>query len=448
MRGRADTSMTQSLRYDWARSVKGGTARIALAGYLVTAVFLAGFVSWAATAPLAGAVVASGVVAASGQNVVVRHLEGGVIKEIGARDGEQVRAGDLLVALDETGPLTQLNRLVKQRHASMAKAARLTAERDGTEAMPQAAAIFGGDPSPEAAATAREQDREFITRLARYRAEQQILAQRLLAIEKAVSGLEAQKTAAERQLAIVREEMAIKKELLDRGLTSRNEYSALMRSEAELVGHIGAVQSQLASLATQSTEAEYQRERLTTVRAETAVSELNDVRTALADIEEQIDAATAVLGRTAIRAPVDGVVVRMLHNAPGGVLRPGDAVLELLPTGDNLVIEARVNPQDINLIRPGQDARLMFSALNMRTTPQVDGSVFYVSADRLVDEASGHPYYVARIRMAAALPDGISMDLIYPGMPVETFFDTEERTFFDYLVRPITDSFRRAFTEE
>lgn len=440
--------MNRTQGYNWTRSVRTGTGRIAMSGYLVTALFVGGFASWAATAPLAGAVVAPGVVAASGQNIVVKHLEGGVISTIGVKEGDRVRAGDVLVLLDETQPLTQLNRLVKQRQSSLAKAARLEAERDGADAMAGASDIFGGEPGPDVAALVEEQRKEFSTRLARYRAEQQILIQRVRAIEKSVAGLEAQKAAGERQLAIVREEMHIKKELLEKGLTNRNEYSALMRSEAELVGQVGALESQLASLATQSTEAEYQRERLTTVRAETAVSELNAVRVAVFDLDEQIEAARSVLDRTSVRAPVDGIVVRLLHNAPGGVLRGGDSILELLPTDSNLIVEARINPQDINLMRPGQPARLTFSSLNLRTTPQVGGEVFYVSADRLTEEATGLPYYVSRLRITSDLPASIEVDEIFPGMPVEVFFETEERTFLAYLARPITDSFRRAFVEE
>jgi HlyD family type I secretion membrane fusion protein len=138
----------------------------------------------------------------------------------------------------------------------------------------------------------------------------------------------------------------------------------------------------------------------------------------------------------------------MAYNSRGSVVKPGDTLLELLPTATNLVIEARVSPQDVDVITVGQEARLRFSALNTRTTPTVDATVTYLSADRLVDQEGEQPYYTARLRITDALPPEITKEQIYPGMPVETYIKTSERTFFEYLTKPILDSFNRAFREE
>jgi HlyD family type I secretion membrane fusion protein len=217
--------------------------------------------------------------------------------------------------------------------------------------------------------------------------------------------------------------------------------------EAELIGQVGSLQSQIASSSTQIVETRQQIERLTTARVEEAVAELNAERAMMADVEEQARAAEATLNRTVIRAPTDGLIVRSVHNSVSSVIRAGEPFMELLPTSDLLVIEARISPHDIDSLRIGQKASLHFSALNARITPQVPGIVTYISADRLIDQASGQPFYTARLRITDDLPAEVSHDQIYPGMPVETYIATDERTFLEYLVRPLLDSMGRAFRE-
>lgn len=433
---------------DWRKRVVTRTGRIATTGYLTIAAFAGGFGVWAATAPLAGAAIAPGIVAAAGQNINIQHLEGGIIREVRIKEGERVSAGEPVIVLDATVAEAQLNRLVKQMIALQAKSWRLEAERDGAEdfSIPDSFSAPGN--KMDHLAIVSEQKKEFVARLARYRAELEILAQRVAALQEAVEGLGAQKKAGEDQLVIVREEMNRKKELLELGLTNRSEYTALLRSEAELIGQVGALQSQMASSATQIVEARQQTERLTTTRVEEAVGELNTVRASIADLEEQVRAAQSLLERTVIRAPVDGIIVRTVYTTPGSVIRAGEPVVEMLPTTRELIIEAQVRPQDIDLLRVGQEANMLFSALNARTTPQVPGTVFYISADRLVDQTNGLPYYTARLRITENLPPEISVEQIYPGMPVETFISTGERTFVEYLIQPLADSFARAFREE
>jgi HlyD family secretion protein len=439
--------MTEKMM-DWRMRVATRTGKIAAAGYLTIVAFAGGFGLWAATAPLAGAAIAPGVVAAAGQNINIQHLEGGIIREIRFREGERVRAGQPVIVLDATVAEAQLNRLVKQMVALQAKGWRLEAERDGAKdfSIPDSFSAPGN--KMDHLAIVSEQKKEFAARLARYGAELEILAQREAALQEAVEGLNAQKKAGEDQLVIVREEMNRKKDLLEQGLTNRSEYTALLRSEAELIGQVGALQSQIGSSATQIVESRQQRERLTTTRVEQAVGELNTVRASIADLEEQVRAAQSVLERTVIRAPADGIIVKTAYTAPGSVIRAGEPVIQMLPTTRELIIEAQVSPQDIDLLRVGQEASMLFSALNARTTPQVPGTVFYISADRLIDQTTGTPYYTARLKITEDLPPEISTEQIYPGMPVETFIRTGERTFIEYLMQPLADSFTRAFREE
>ncbi|MFB9984723.1 HlyD family type I secretion periplasmic adaptor subunit [Mesorhizobium kowhaii] len=438
---------TGAKTYRWQRNVDTSTDRITLAGYGSVAVFLLGFGFWGAMAPIAGATIAPGVVAAAGQNVMIQHLEGGVVSIIKVREGDRVKRGQALIVLDPTVAQSQLNRVLKQWVAQKAEISRLEAERDGLEKIVLSSDLGAYSGASEYSGVFGEQDKEFQARLARYGAEQGILKQRVAALQDAVVGLKAQKEAAENQLAIVQEETERKKDLLKKGLTNRSEYTDLLRSTAELVGQAGSLEAQIASSATQTVEARQQIERLTTSRVEDAVTELNKARAQVADLEEQINAARSVLERTTIRAPVDGIIVRSLYNSEGSVIRAGEVVMELLPTTNELIVEARIKPEDIDSIRVGQDANMMFTALNARTTPKVPGKVFYISADRLITPSTGLPYFTVRLKMADKLPPQVKPEQIYPGMPVETFISTGERTFLAYLTKPLVDSFQRAFRE-
>jgi HlyD family secretion protein len=297
-----------------------------------------------------------------------------------------------------------------------------------------------------------EQRNQFQATMARVQSEQQILAQRVEALEKSLKGLNAQKLADEKQLSIVEDEASRKKKLLDQGLASRDEYTALIRSAAELTGQGGALEAQTASTVSQLGEARAQIERVKTSRVEDAVTKLNQDNNDVADLEQQALAARSVLDRTVVRAPVDGVIVRSVYHSPGSVIGAGQVVMELLPTTEELIVEAHVRPQDIDSINLDQSAEMQFTALDARRTPRVKGKVFYISADHLVTntQASGtaaQPYYAVRLKIDQDLPPEIKPDQIYPGMPTEVFISTNERTFADYLVRPLLDSMSRAFRE-
>lgn len=432
---------------DWAAEVPVSTRSSALLSYVTIAAFLAGFGYWAATAPLDGAAIAPGVVAASGKNQLIQHLEGGIVEKVMFREGDRVKAGDELIRLDQTLPQAQLRRLSNTAASLQARAARLEAERDGKETLnfPKNLATSA---NPEIADILREQKGEFDETLRRYKSELEILRQRQAALEESVVGLTAQKKAAEDQLKIVDEEIERKRKLLDKGLTDRSQFTALMRNQAELLGQIGQATAGIASANNQIIEARQQLDRAVTSRIETASKDLTETRRQLADVNEQVVAAEDVVKRVSIRAPSDGLIVKQAVNVPGGVVRPGEALIELLPTSDDLIIEGRLDPRDVDVVHIGQQARLRFVALNARSTPEVPGEVIYISPDRLVDQTTQAPYYSVRLKITGTLPDAIKPEQIYPGTPVESFISTEERTFLEYLVKPIQDSFQKAFREE
>ncbi|TJW41888.1 MAG: HlyD family type I secretion periplasmic adaptor subunit [Mesorhizobium sp.] len=431
----------------WEGQPRTNIRRVAFTGYAAIALLVGGFGYWAVSAPLSGAVITQGTISATGGNILIQQPEGGIIQRLLVHEGDRVQQDEDLILLDRTAAQADLNRLTRQSIALKASAVRLEAERDGLDKL---APITAAAPAPfqlDFQNLIREQQKEFDARLARFRSEQSILAQRVAMHRESVKGLNAQKLAIEQQAEVVKKELGIKTSLLDRGLTNRTEYSQLLRSEADLVGQAGALEANLAAANTQIVEAQAQIERATTQRVEEALTKLEEVRTNLADIEEQMRAADAVLRRTTIKAPAAGIVVSSTYNSMGSVIAPGEKIMEILPTASGLIVDARLRPKDLDQVRVGQPAKLRLSALNTRLTPEVSATVTQISADRLVDQATHEPYFRAKLKIADALPPGVKAEQLYPGTPVEAFINTGERTFFEYLARPMLDSFARAFTE-
>ena len=435
------------LQGEWAKQVPTSTWKSAIIAYGSIAAFVAFFGYWAATAPLAGAAIAPGIVAASGQNLKVQHLEGGTVTAVLVKEGERVKLGQTMITLDPTVLQSQLDRLLKLEVALKARSARLAAERDGLETLNFPSDVVALAEKAELISVIEEQRGEFAARLNRHRNELSILAERVSQLKESVTGLDARKVASDEQLTIVKSETQRKLKLLQQGLTARDQYTQLLRSQADLLGQVASTEAQISSAKNQINEAREQIERAKSQRIEDALKELSDASNRISDGQEQIKAARSVLERTIIKAPADGVVVSLAVNSTGIVLRPGDKVVELLPTTSDLVIEAHIDPRSIDTVKVGQQARLRFVALNATTTPEVSASVTYISADRLVDPATNQPYYQARLRITDNLPEEISRGQIYPGMPVETYISTGDRTFAEYLVKPIIDSFSRSFRE-
>lgn len=432
----------------WAAAVRTGTSKIALVGYMALILFIGVFGVWAATAPLTGAAIVVGVIGAAGQNQVVQHLEGGIISEIHVHEGDQVSAGDALFTMDGTRARASLNTRTKQWVNLLARKARLEAQRDSAEEVSFDAQLVDVARANGLDHVLEEQRDEFRARLLRFESEVVILNQRVAAGEEAIVGFKAQKQALEEQLAVVSDETERKEKLLDQGLTNRSEYTALLRSQADLIGQIGAITSQMEQTRSRTAEAREQLVRQKSQRVEQSLTELNDVSASIGEIEEQLSAAEDVLARVVVRAPSDGLIIRINQNTPGNVVGPGEELARLLPTSNELIVEAQLSPADVDIVRPGQQAELRFVALNMRTTPQVPGTVTYVSPDRLVDPKNGQPYFIARLRITDDLPTEVDRSQIYPGMPVEAMISTGDRTFFEYLLKPLTDSFSRAFREQ
>jgi len=270
----------------WQDGIKTRTGSIAAVGYAALAIFVGGFGTWALTAPLGGATIAPGTVAAAGENVMIQHLDGGIIKEVVRHEGDRVHKGDPLLILDSTVAKSQVDRLLHQLAAKRAEMAVLAAERDDATEVEIPPSLRAFPPELHADAIFAEQRRQFQATMARFKSEQHILVERVEALEQSLDGLRVQKQADEKQLSIVKEEADRKEKLLNEGLTSRDNYTALLRSAAELTGQEGALEAQIASTASQLGEARAQIERVKTSRVEDAVTKLNQDSDDVADLEQ------------------------------------------------------------------------------------------------------------------------------------------------------------------
>lgn len=433
---------------NWKNKMPTSVFTTAFVGLLIVLSFFGGFGYWAATVPISGAAVASGVVAASGLNQKVEHLEGGLISKILVLEGHQVVKDQPLIELDQTTVKAERNRLLVSLFGLRAREERAIAEVEGRDDFEFSSKLIAVAKTSNEKGILQEQIREFRSRSDRQKSDLSVLEQRIRASNDEISGLEVQRDSEIEKLAVIRDELEQKKSLLDRGLTPRSQYNALQRAEADSNGRIGSLNAAIAQRKTSILEIGQQAAGVKADRIEKASKEINELRRQISDQEETLRSREAVLSRIVIRAPTNGVVVKITKNTVGSVIRPGEAIMEILPTGSDLIIEVRVAPQDIDVVKIGLEASVRFSALNTRTTPEVPADVIYVSADRLIDQENRTDYYLARLKLKDELPEGLSRDQIFAGMPVDTFIKTGDRTFFQYLIRPITDSFSKAFREE
>jgi HlyD family type I secretion membrane fusion protein len=431
---------------DWAQRVKTGSLQPAIFGILVIAIYVAGFGIWAARAPLSGAAVASGVVAASGQNLSVQHLEGGIVSKILVKEGDVVQQDQPLLILDSERHEQELERLDNALRVSQLRSALLEAERDGVEFVANSDLI---DSFQQAGMEKdlSEQINEHAKRRQRHAVDSKIIDQQIAALSQQVQGVQVQAKATREQIAVVDEEIEVKAKLVKRKLALRSHLLLLKRTRSQLRGRLGEQIAEIGKSRSTISQAEARQLRLRAQSTEIAAVALNELRKQIAQAEGRLEHLKLVLERVAVRAPSAGTIIKLSKNTPGGVVRQGEELFVILPSSHELIVDARLSPMDVDAVSVGTKATLRFSSLNSRTTPEVAGEVVYLSADRLIDPVNQEPYYSARLKISESLPAGLDKSQIFPGMPVETFIQTGERTFLEYLVRPLTDSFSRAFRE-
>lgn len=419
-----------------------------LLGAVGLALLLGGFGSWAMLANISGAIVSSGRVAVESNRQIVQHPDGGVVEEILVREGDRVSAGDVLVRLDPTALASSAEILYGQLRELDARAARLAAERDEAPAIAfppdlVRAAVARTDVAETLegqrglfAARAESRDRE-VEQLARRR--EQIAAQ--------IDGTRAQGVALESQLALIREELEAQQSLLDRGLAQAPRVLALRREEAGLLGQVGDFAATVAELEGRGTEIDLEVLKLGTHAREAAITELRDLQYQEIELAEQYRAIRERMARLDITAPVDGIVYDMTVFARRAVIRPADAVLYLVPQDRPLVIQTRVDPIHVDQVFPGQPVTLRLPSFDARTTPELFGRIARVSPDAFADAATGQTYYQAEVLPDPGELDRLGERVLLPGMPVEAYLRTDDRSPMGYLLKPVTDYFNRAFRE-
>lgn len=442
------TMAASSEKSGWQQAIPTSYGKAVLLGLLVSLGFCGSLGYWAATAPISGAIVAAGVVKASGQNKLVDHLDGGVIASIPVREGERVPAGGVLLTIDTTRTLAERDRVKMALISASAQLARARAEQRGDRILSFPAKLEADAAAMGVSEDLAQQRSEFDNRLTRHMAELAALEQRTQAAGEEITGLTAQRDSEEIKLGVLREELGNKEGLLAKGLVPKVEVNALRRSEADSQGMIGSLTAKIGERRSAIAELHQQVVTVEARRREAAASEANDLAARISDLTQQLLRHEDILAKSVIRSPDDGIILRLPKTTVGSALKPGDVVAEILPTNYELLVEARIAPQDIDTVRVGQPAQLRLVAFSSKTTPDVPGEVSYVSADRFTDPNGHESFYTARIRLAETLPAGLNQSQIQSGMPVEAFIKTGDRTFLDYLLRPLEDSFSRAFREE
>ena len=416
-------------------------------GVAAVGIFVVAGGIWSVFAPLESAAVGSGQVEAESFRKRIEHLEGGIIGQILVHDGDAVRPGQVLVRLDDTKARTALLGLRGQYWDALAGEARLLAERNGAAEIAFPEALLQSR-DPAAATVIAGQRKIFETRRSLLKTKSDLYRQRIAEVNEEIGGYTAQEAAAIRRIAFAEEEIADLKKLLEKGLAQKPRLLELQRDHADIEGKRGDLVAQIAKAKQTIAENEVNILNLENDTQKEVASDLRDAQKKIHELTEQIEAAEYVLTRIEVRSPEAGVVTDLKFHTPGGVVQPGDRLMYLVPQEDRLIITVQLKPEDINVVHPGLSASVRLLPYKQRRTPQIEGTVTYVSADKLVDKKTNQPYYAARIRLDAEMLAKMPEVELVPGMPVEAMIRTGERTIAFYALSPVLDSFHRAFREK
>ncbi|HEV2504860.1 MAG TPA: HlyD family type I secretion periplasmic adaptor subunit [Mesorhizobium sp.] len=416
-------------------------------GMALAYLFIVGGIAWSALAPMAEGATAAGIVSPDGSRRTVQHLEGGIIKELRVRDGDLVRAGEPLVTLQSTQAAALYDLYLEQARTLQATQARLSAEQEDKSEI-----SFPADLLASADERARKiiagQTLLFNQRRSSLEAQLQILDARKRQFEEQLLGLRAQVVSVDAQLALTEQEHSVKKSLVDKALLARSETLKLERSKAALDGDRGSFIGQIAEVEQKIGELDTQSMSLKATQSADIADQLEKARAGYIDAAERLNASKDVLDRTVITAPVTGKIANLKFKTSGGVIGPGQAILDIVPTNEQLLIDARVSPSDIDVVAAGLQATVHLTAYSSRGMPRVTGTVKSVSADRVTDETTGQSYYLARVEVPQSELEALDEDVVMmPGMPAEVLIVTGKRTVLAYLMEPFMAAFRRGLRE-
>lgn len=431
-----------------ARDPYSDTASPIRLGLVIIALTFIGFGGWAAFAPLSQGAVASGRLIVESQRKEIQHLEGGIVSSIRVRDGDRVKAGDVLITLDDTRALAQVQIIEGQLVAFEAQEARLLAERNGdAELVFPADLAARAEERPEFAKVLAGQRDLFVTRRQALAGQTEILEQRATQLQEVITGLKSQVAAKSQQLRLLEEEIKGLQELFEKGHASKPRLLALQRTASEVSGERSRHLADIASAELKVGETRLEIMQVEKSFQEEVAGELRAVQQRLSDLREQLVAARDVLARTEIRAPVDGVVVGLKLFTVGGVINPGQTLLEIVPENQKLVVQARVQSQDIERVFLGAETEVRLLPFQQRLLPILLGRITALSADTLEDERTGERYYLAQVEILPEESAKLEGHVLLPGMPADVIVKAGEFTVLQYLVGPLADIVARAFKE-
>ena len=420
-----------------------------IVGVLGLLLLVGGFGTWAVMTQISGAVIAGGQIEVDQNRQVIQHPDGGVVEAILVEEGNTVAAGEVLLRLDPTDLQSELSIVESQLFELIARRGRLEAERDERD-------MISFDPLLSETAAERPAVKDLMDGQQRlFEARRASITQAIEQLDKQqdqiadqITGIAAQQRSMDAQLTLIEKELVDQQSLFDRGLAQVSRVLSLQREAARMSGTVGELKANEAQARGRITEIDIEILNLKSQRREEAITQLRDIQSRELELRERRRALLERMSRLDVRAPLSGIVYDLRVFARRSVIRPADPVLYIIPQDRPLVINARVEPIDIDKLTIGQDVTLRFSALDQRKTPELIGTVKLISADAFQDENTGQSYYRAEIVLSEGEQAKLPVDTtLLPGMPVEAFIRTEDRTPIAYLVKPLTDYFTKAFRE-
>lgn len=433
---------------DEAPKVSTSYLGILLFGAIILLISVGGFGVWAATAKLDSAVIAPGKVAVESNRKEIQHLQGGIVKEIAVRDAQRVNEGDLLVVLDHTQAKANTDLTRIQYFQALTHEARLMAERDGLDEITFPDMIMRNKDDPAVKTMMTDQERQFGERKESIENRIDIFEAQIAQQEEFIAGTREQIASLDSQIASYDTEIEAVRPAAEKGFYAKNRLAALERERTRIFGQKAESRSSIARTEQSIGEAKIEILQLKQEFVENVVEQLREARLTLADARERHTIASDVYDRVEIRAPQDGIVQNMQVHTLGGVVQAGETIMEIVPVNDDLIINARISPLDIDSVRTGMQAEVRFSSFTGQEIPTIFGTVEWISADILIDEMEREEYYVSKIIVDNdSVPERIAK-VLTPGMPGDVIIATGERTTLNYLIQPLQNRLVKAFTEE